>query len=314
VLGVKPALGRSFLPEEDQPGGPPVAIISHQFWEQHFGKSTQALGKAVTLNDMAYTVVGVLPDGFRFFSESDVYVPLGQAHRTQLQDRKVHSWIFVIGRLKPGVTLDQVHSDMALVQGRLAQAYPDADKGIGAIVVPLKQYIVGDTGQTLMLFLVAVGFVLLIACANVANLILARSNARSREFAVRLALGAGGTRLIRQLLVESVLLGLVDGALGISIAAWGTRPALAAAPGGFPRSLEVETDPHVLVFTLAISILAGILFGLAPSLQSTKTNLQESLKEGARGAGTSSENSRSSRSRDVTTMQSTSLQVSSKAS
>ena len=285
VLGVKPALGRSFLPEEDRPGGRPVAIISHRFWEQHFSQSPHVLSQAVTLNDRAYTVVGVLPAGFEFLRESDVYVPLAQADPTQLQDRKVHSGIFVIGRLKPGVTLDKARSDMALVQGRIALAYPEADKGIGAIVVPLKQCIVGDTGRTLMLFLVAVGFVLLIACANVANLMLARCNARGREFAIRLALGAGRTRLIRQLLVESVLLGLVGGALGISIAAWGTRPALAALPGGLPRSLEVGTDPHVLVFTLAISILTGILFGLAPSLQSTKTNLQESLKEGARGAG-----------------------------
>lgn len=241
------------------------------------------LSQTVTLNNKAYTVVGVLPAGFRFLRESDVYVPLGQADPAQLQDRKVHSGIFVIGRLKPGVTLDQARSDMALVQRRIAQAYPEAAKGVGAIVVPLKQYIVGDMGRTLMLFLVAVGFVLLIACANVANLMLARSNARGKEFAIRSALGAGRTRLIRQLLVESVLLGLVGGALGISIAAWGTRPALAAVPGGLPSSLGVGTDPHVLVFTLVLSIFTGILFGLAPSLQGTKTNLQESLKEGSRG-------------------------------
>jgi predicted permease len=284
VLGVKLALGRAFLLEEDQQGGRPVAIISHRFWEQHCSESPQALGKAVTLNDKAYTVVGVLPDGFRFLGEPEVYIPLGQADPTQLQDRKIRSGIEVIGRLKPGVTLDQARSDMALVQRRIAEAYPDAAKGVGSTVVPLKQYIVGDMGRTLMLFLVAVGLVLLIACANVANLMLARSNARGREFAIRSALGAGRTRLIRQMLVESVLLGLVGGALGMSIAAWGTRPALAAVSGGLPRGHEVGFDPHVFVYTLTISILTGILFGLAPSLRTTKTNLQESLKEGARGS------------------------------
>jgi predicted permease len=283
VLGVQLALGRAFLPEGDQQGGRPVVIISHQFWQRHFSGSPQVLGKAVTLNGKGYTVVGVLPAGFRFFREVDVYIPLGQFDPVQLQDRKVHSGISVVAHLKPGVTLDQARSDMAVVERHIAEAYPDAAKGVGTIVVPLKQYMVGNMGRTLMLFLVAVGFVLLIACANVANLILARSAARGREFAIRSALGAGRARLIRQLLVESVLLGLMGGALGLAVAAWGTRPGLAAVPGGLPRSDEVGIDPHVLVFTLAISIFTGILFGLAPSLQSTKTNLQESLKEGARG-------------------------------
>ncbi|MDR3676953.1 MAG: ABC transporter permease [Acidobacteriota bacterium] len=284
VLGVQLALGRAFLPEEDQQGGRPVVIISHQLWQRHFSGSLQVLGKAVTLNRKAYTVVGVLPGSFQLFRAEDVYIPLGQFDPVQLQDRKIRSGISVVARLKPGITLDQARSDMALVQRRIAQTYPDAAKGVGTIVVPLKQYLVGNMGRTLMLFFVAVGFVLLIACANVANLILARSAARGREFAIRSALGAGRARLIRQLLVESVLFGLMGGALGLAVAAWGTRPGLAAIPGGLPRSSEVGIDPHVLVFTLAISIFTGILFGLAPSLQSTKTNLQESLKERAGGA------------------------------
>jgi predicted permease len=282
VLGVQLALGRAFLPEEDQQGGRPVVIISHQFWQGHFSGSPQVLGKAVTLNRKAYTIVGVLPAGFQFSGEY-VYIPIGQFDPVVLQDRKVHSGISVVARLKPGMTLDQAGSDMALVQQHIAEAYPDAAKGVGIIVVPLKQDIVGNTGRTLMLFFVAVGFVLLIACANVATLMLARSAARGREFAIRSALGADRARLIRQLLVESVLLGLMGGALGLAVAAWGTSAGLAAVPGGLPRSSGVGIDPRVLVFTLAISIFTGILFGLAPSLQSTKTSLQESLKEGARG-------------------------------
>jgi len=283
VLGVQLALGRAFLPEEDQQGGRPVAIISHQIWQRHFGGNPQVLGNAVTLNGKAYTVVGVLPASFWFPGKADIIIPLGQADPAVLQDRKLHWGISVVARLKPGATLDQARSDMALLERRIAEAYPDAVRGVGATVVPLKQDIVGYIGRTLVLLLIAVGFVLLIACANVANLMLARSSARGREFAIRSALGAGRARLIRQLLVESVLLGLMGGALGLAIAACGTRPMLAAVPGGLPRSHEVGIDPHVLAFTLAISILTGILFGLAPSLQSTQTNLQESLKEGGRG-------------------------------
>ena len=282
VLGVQLALGRAFLPEEDQQGGRPVVIISHEFWQRYLSGNPQVLGQAVTLNRKSYTIVGVLPAGFQFFGEF-VYIPISQFDPVQLQDRKIHSGISVVARLTPGVTLDQARSEMALVQQHIAEAYPDAAKGVGSAVVPLKQYIVGNTGRTLMLFLVAVGFVLLIACANVANLMLARSAARGKELAIRSALGAGRARLIRQLLVESVLLGIMGGALGLVVAAWGTRPGLAAIPGGIPRGQEVGIDLHVLVFAFAISIFTGILFGLAPSLQSTKTNLQEKLKEGTRG-------------------------------
>ena len=282
TLGADLALGRQFLPEEDKQGGRPVAIINNRFWEQHFGGSSRALGKGLALSGKDYTVVGILPPGFRLYGEAEVYIPLGQGDPSWTQDRKIRNGIDVIGRLKPGVTLEQARADMSLVQGAIAKAYPDSDKGVGAALRPLRQEFVGNFSRTLMLLMVAVGFVLLIACANVANLMLARSATRDREFAIRSALGAGRVRLIRQLLVESTILGLTGGALGLAIAQWGTHPVLAMVPGGLPRSQGIRVEPHVLVFALATSVLTGILFGLAPALMSTRANLQERLKEGTR--------------------------------
>ncbi len=282
TLGVKVVLGRQFLPEEDKQGGRPVAIISHRLWEQHFGGSSRALGKALALSGKDYTIVGILPPGFRLYGEAEVYIPLGQGHPSWTQDRKIRNGIYVIGRLKPGLTLEQARADMELVQAAIAKAYPDSDKGVGAALRPLRQEFVGNFSRTLMLLMVAVGLVLLIACANVANMTLARFTTRSREFAIRSALGAGRARLIRQLLVESTMLGVTGGALGLTIAQWGTHPVLALVPGGLPRSQGIRVEPHVLLFTLAASIFTGILFGLAPALVTTRANLQEGLKEGAR--------------------------------
>jgi putative ABC transport system permease protein len=282
TLGADLALGRQFLPEEDKQGGRPVAIISHRFWEQHFGGSSRALGRALALSGKDYTVVGILPPGFRLYGEAEVYIPLGQGDASWTQDRKIRNGIDIIGRLKPGVTLEQARADMGLVQGAIAKAYPDSDKGVGAALRPLRQEFVGNFSRTLMLLMVAVGLVLLIACANVANLMLARSATRGREFAIRFALGARRVRLIRQLLAESTMLGLIGGGLGLAIAQWGTHPVLALVPGGVPLGQGIRVEPHVLAFALAISVLTGILFGLAPALMSTRANLQERLKEGTR--------------------------------
>jgi predicted permease len=285
TLGVRLARGRAFLPEEDKQGGKPVVIIGHQFWERHFSGSPQAVGKGLVLSGKDYTVVGVLSAGFRFFGETDVYIPIGQGDPSWTQDRKIRNGIEVIGRLKPGVTLKRAQADMAVVQDQIAKAYTGSDKGVEVLLQPLGQELVSDVSRTLMLLMVAVGFVLLIACANIANLTLARSATRSREFAIRSALGAGRGRLVRQLLIESTMLGLMGSALGLVMAQWGTHPVLALIPGGLPRSQGIRVEPHVLAFALAVSILTGILFGLAPALMSTQANLRGGIKEGARTTG-----------------------------
>jgi predicted permease len=290
ALGVTPMLGRNISSAEDQLGGPPAVILSGGFWKTKFGGSPAILGKAINLDGTDYTVVGVLPENFYFccenitYRESDVFVPIGADKNPWMRDRKYHPGTYAIGRLKPGVTLAQARSEMDGIARSLAAAYPDTDKGQGIRVTPLKQVMVRDIRPFLLVLLAAVGFVLLIACVNVANLLLARSTGRAREFAIRAALGASQGRVIRQLLTESVLLAMVGGALGLLLASWGTRAALATLPSTLPRASDVRMDPHVLLFTLAISLVAGILFGLAPALRTSHPDLHETLKEGGRGA------------------------------
>ncbi|MGC1105726.1 MAG: ABC transporter permease [Candidatus Acidiferrales bacterium] len=284
TLGVKLALGRNFSRQEDQRGGPPVVIVSNRFWRNRLFGNAEALGKAVTLNGVDYTVVGVLPPDFRFGDEqTDVYTPLGQGDPLMLDPRGAPA-VLSIARLKPGVSIAQARAEMSAIQGHLEQLYPDANRGLGTDVVPLKQVMIGDVSGTLLLLLGAVGLVLLIACANVANLLLARSAARTREFAIRSALGASRARVVRQLLMESTLLSLAGAVLGLAIAKWGVSPVLAAVPRSLPRSENIGVNAPVLLFTLGVSIAVGILFGLAPALKSSKTDLQISLKEGGRGA------------------------------
>jgi len=287
ALGVKPILGRNFLPEEDRIGGPPVVLLSENFWRNRLGSQRTILGQSVTLNSTVYTVVGVIPADFSFsgkgFIAGDVYVPLGQSPGWPFQSRVFTMDIYGFGKLRPEVSLAQARADMDGVARRLAERYPDADKDSGIGLVPLKQDITGDTATLLYLLLGAVGFVLLIACANIANLLLARSAGRMREFAVRAALGATHGRCICQVLAESVLLSLMGGCLGLLLAAWATTGALGVVPNALPRAEEVALDTPVLLFTLGISIGAGILFGLAPAFRMGGQSLQEVFKEGGRG-------------------------------
>ena len=282
TLGVELALGREFTPQEDQHGGAPAAVISNHLWRKRFAGSREVLGKTVTVDGVNYSIVGVAPSGFRLQDEADVYTPLGQLDPIILNDRGSHDGIFTFARLKPGVSVSQAQAEMSTIQNRLDRLYADDNRDLGIYLEPLKQAIVGDAGQTLTLLLGAVGLVLLIACANVANLLLARSAARNREFAIRSALGANRARVAQQLLAESVILSLAGASLGIAIAFFGIKSVLAAMPEILPRSEDVSVNAAVLLYTLAVSLLVGILFGLAPALKGADP--QASLKEGGRGS------------------------------
>jgi predicted permease len=288
VLGVKPEMGRTFVQKDDQQGAAPVVLISAGFGKRKFGSSPGILGKTLALDGKDYTIVGVIPAGFNSgltgFRDAEVYVPIIQWSNNLLQHRSAGLGFHGIGRLKPGATLRQARADMDQVAQNLAAAFPEADKGTGASLVPLRERMVGDIQPFLLLLLAAVGFVMLIACVNVASLLLARSTGRAREFAVRAALGAGRGRVVRQLLTESVLLAIAGGAFGLLLASWGTQAAIKKLPEALPRAAGIGLDTHVLIFTLAISCLAGILFGLAPALKISRTDLQETLKEGGRAA------------------------------
>jgi predicted permease len=287
VLGVKPVAGRTFLPNEDQEGARPVVLISGGLWKRKFGSSPDAVGKALTLNGVDYTIVGVIPAGFYYiggnFHYSDVYVPIGQSDDPTFRDRRESMGMDVVGRLRPAITLEQAKADMDALARQLGEEYPDADKGTGITLVPLKQTVVGSIQPYLLVLLAAVGFVLLIGCVNVANLLLARSTGRAREFAIRTALGAGRSRVIRQLLTESLMLALAGGGLGLSVASWGLHGALNLLPAALPRAQDVHLDLHVLLFALGGSMFAGILFGLAPAVKASETDIQETLNEGGRG-------------------------------
>ena len=282
LLGIRPLLGRGLAPGEDEVGAAPVVLIGASLWQRRFAASAEVLGTTLTLDGRPYTIVGVVP-GFPLSAPNlprlaEVYVPIGQWANDLLLSRGSGLGIHGIGRLKPGVTLAQARADMEAVTRSLAEAYPEANKGVGAALVPLKDQVVGSVRSVLLLLFAAVAFVLLIACVNVANLMLARSSGRAREFAVRTALGAGRGRIVQQLLTESMVLGILGGALGVVLALLGTRAVLGLSGDGLPRLPEVHLDVRVLGFTLVISLLSGALFGLAPALAAVRSSAHESLR------------------------------------
>ncbi len=284
TLGVPPILGRTFRPDDDRLGAAPVVILGGGLWKRKFGSSPDVIGKSLTLNGTSYMVVGVIPAEFTFYGQDrDVYTPIGMWNDPSFRDRRISVSAHAFGRLKPGVTLTQAKADMDLVARNLAEAFPVANKQTGINLVSMKEDIVGNIEPFLLMLLAAVGFLLLIACANVANLLLARATGRSREFAVRAALGAGNFRVVRQLLTESFLLAGLGGILGLLFAYLGTQAVLNTLPGTLPRVEEISLDGRVLLFTLGISLFAAIVFGLAPALKSSRQNLVEILKESGRG-------------------------------
>ena len=288
VLGVNPVAGRLLRPEEDQVGAQPVALISGGFWKRKFGSSPDALGKTLRLDGMGYTVVGVVPADFRYqsgnFQNSDVYVPLGQWNDSTFRDRRASMGMDAVARLKPGVTLQQAQADMDTVAQGLAETYPDADKGTGITLLPLQQDVVGSIRPFLLVLLAAVAFVLLIACVNVANLLLARSTGRTREFAIRAALGAGQGRVIRQLLTESLVLSCGRRRFGPAAGLMGNAGGNPADARRFAaRAVRAYRFPRLALYPGRVCA-AGIFFGLAPALGTSRADLQATLKEGGRGS------------------------------
>ena len=283
TLNVPLALGRGFSADEGETGGSPAVVISDRVLEDRFGGSPAAVGSALALNGVDYTVVGVLRPGFRFGDQqADVYTSIARRNPLYIKDRTVHD-ILCIARLRPGTSVGQARAEMNTVQEHIDALNPDTERGQGAYVVPLKQLLIGDIGGTLLLLLGAVGVVLLIACLNVANLMLSRSATRTREFAIRLALGASRAQIARQLLAECLVLSLSGGLLGLGIAKWGVSVALAAAAGAVPRADNIGVDTAVMLFALGTSLGTGFLFGLFPAFKSSNTDVQSGLKAGGRG-------------------------------
>ena len=284
TLRVQPVLGRNFRADDDQIGAAPVVILSGGLWERKFGSSPEVIGKSLLLNGKQYLVIGVIPASFSFYGNArDVYTAIGQWTDPSFRDRRISVSTRAFARLKPGVSLAAAQAEMDSLARNLAVAFPEADKDLGITVVSMKEDIVGKVQPVLLVLLAAVGFLLLIACANVTSLLLARSVARSREFVIRAALGARQARIVRQLLTENILLAGLGGALGLVLGVWGTRAALKWMPSALPRTSEVSVDFRVLLFTAATTIIAGVVFGLSPAVKTARINLVEVINEGGRG-------------------------------
>jgi putative ABC transport system permease protein len=288
LLGVEAIEGRTFRPEEDKPGAQRVVVISHGLWQRRFGGDAGIIGQTLTLNGDGYTVVGVLPPNFKFpieVAEAEMWSPA--VHDGEVAEQRGAHYLKVIGRLKPGVSVGEAQAEMDGIAARLEQQYPDANTGRIVNLSPLYEHLVGSIRRALFILLGAVGLVLLIACSNVANLMLARAASRAKEIAIRTALGASRGRVVRQLLTESLILAIIGGGAGLLLALWGIEVLIALGPADIPRLDDISIDGPVLWFTFAASILTGIIFGLAPALKASKPDLNESLKEGGRGTSES---------------------------
>ena len=286
ILGVKPLLGRTFSTDEDRLGANPTVLISEGLWKRKFASSPNIIGQAIVLDGKPRTIVGIIPASFQLeqwnFHPGDIYTPVGAYDNPHFRERQAAWGMDAIARLKPGVTIAKAAQDMERVNRGLEAAYPDVDAGIKTTIVPMKEHIVGDVKAVLWVLMGAVLFVLLIACVNVANLQLARATTREREFAVRVALGARQSRLVRQMLTESLALSAIGGAFGLLLAYWGAKAAVAAIPDMLPRAENVGLDGRVLLFTMLISLLAGVIFGLAPALRTSRTDVNSTLNQSGR--------------------------------